>query len=129
MGSFVSILKLVAIGVLGYLVIALSQTFVLEFLLGGRLAPDAPSTVLAAATVGTIVSGLIGGFLVAWMGRTRPLVQTSLVVAILAVDAVFVLVNNIGGNPFWFDLGGALTLMLATAAGGWLCSKRRRTSI
>ena len=128
MGSFVSILKLVAFGLLGYLVIALSQTIVLEVLLGGKLAPDAPPTILAAATLGTIASGLIGGYLAALMGGARPLLQVSLVVVILALDTVFVLVKHVGGNPIWFDLGGALTLMLATAAGGWLRSRKRRQS-
>ena len=128
MRAFLSILKLAAVGVLGYLVIALSQTLVLEVLLGGRLAPDAPSSVLIVATVGTVISGLIGGFLAAWLGGSRPLLQTSVVLALLAVDAVFVLAKNIGGNPRWFDLGGALTLMFATAVGGWLCSRRQRTS-
>lgn len=124
MKSPVSVLKIVAISVLGYLVIALGQTLVLELLLGGQLAPDSPPTILIAATLGTIASGMIGGWIVAWMGRARPLLHTSLVVAILAFDAVFVLVQRIGDNPIWFDLGGALTLMLATAAGGWLCSRK-----
>ncbi len=128
MGSFVSILKLVAIGALGYLVIALGQTFVLELMLGGQLAPESPPMILAAATLGTIASGLIDGFLAAWMGGARPLLQTLLVVVILAFDAVFVLVKHVGGNPIWFDLGGALTLMFATAAGGWLGSRNRRHS-
>jgi hypothetical protein len=127
-GSFVSILKLVAIGVVGYLAIALGQTLVLEVLLGGQLAPDSPPTILAAATLGTIASGLIGGYLAAWMGGARPLLHVSLVVAILALDAVFVLVKHVGGNPIWFDLGGALTLMLATAVGGWLRGRKRRPS-
>lgn len=128
MGSLVSILKLVAIAVLGYLVIALGQTFVLELLLGGQLGLDSPPAILAAATLGTIASGLIGGYLAAWMGGTRPLLHALLVVVILAFDAVFVLVKHVGGNPIWFDLGGALTLMLATASGGWLRSRNRRHS-
>ena len=124
MGSFVSILKLVAIGVLGYLLIALGQTLVLELLLGGQLAPDSPPTVLVAATLGTVASGLIGGYLSARMGGERPLLHTSAVLALLSIDAVFVVFENVAGNPIWFDLSGALTLMLATAAGGWLRSRR-----
>ena len=54
------------------------------------------------------------------MAATRQLLQVSLVVGILALDPIFVLVQHVGGNPTWFDLGGALTLMFATAAGGWV---------
>ena len=125
MGSFVSILKLVVFGLIGYLVIAVSQTIVLEVLLRGQLVPDSPPTILAAATLGTIASGLIGGYLTALMGGARPLLQVSFVVVILALDTVFVLVKHVGDNPIWFDLGGALTLMLATAAGGLLRSMRK----
>lgn len=126
MGSLVSILKLVAFGVLGYVVIALGQTLVLEGVLGGQLAPDSAPTILAVATLGTIASGLVGGYLAALLGGARPWLQTSPVLVILALDTVFVVVNRVGGNPIGFDLGGALTLMLATAAGCWLRSRSAR---
>jgi len=121
-------LKLAAIGVLGYLLIALGQTLLLELLLGGQLAPNAAPTILVAATLGTVASGLTGGYLSARMGGERPLLHTSAVLALLSLDAVFVVFNNVAGNPIWFDLSGALTLMLATAAGGWLRSRRSEQS-
>lgn len=127
MGTLVSTLKLVGIGLLGYLLIALGQTLALEVVLGGQLAPDSPPTILALATLGTLASGLIGGYLSARLGGKRPWLHTSVVVALLSIDAVFVVVKNVGGNPVWFDLSGALTLMLATAAGGWLRSRTRAT--
>lgn len=125
MGFFVSALKLAAIGLLGYLVIALGQTLVLELLLEGQVASNSPPTILAVAGLGTVASGLIGGYLSARLGRGWPLLHTAAVVAFLAIDAIFVVVKNADGNPLRFDLAGALTLMLATAAGGWLCGRRR----
>ena len=125
MSSFVSILKLAMIGLLGYVVIALGQTVVLELLLGGRLAPSSSPTTLAAATLGTIASGLTGGYLAARLGGGRPLLHASVVVILLALDTIFVVVNRLDGNPIWFDLGGSLTLILATVAGCWLRIRQR----
>ena len=120
MNHVIAILKLLAIGLLGYLVIALSQTLALEVLLGGRLAADAPPAIVIPATLGTIMSGLIGGYLVAGMGRPRPWQHVSIVIGFLTIDTISVLARHDGTNPLWFEMGGALTLMLATAGGGWL---------
>lgn len=125
MNAFVKMLKLVAVGVLGYLLIALGQFLVLEVLLKGRTAPDAPLQVLALATVGTVASGLLGGYVSAWMGRDRPLLHTAAVMVFLLLDGVYVIVNNVGGHPLLYEVSGLLTLMAATAGGGWLRKLQR----
>ncbi len=125
MKIFMAILKLVATGLFSYLVIALSQTLVLEVLLGGRTSPDSAPTILAIAGIGTVISGLIGGYLAARLGGARPWLAIAAVVAFLSADAIYVVFNNVGGHPLWYELGGALTLMLATVAGGWIGIRRR----
>jgi MFS family permease len=115
-----------AVVVGGYLVIALLQTLVLEVALGGAVDPHASIWVLGLATAGTVVSGLIGGFLVARIDRAHPLRHVAGVVCVLAFDTVFVIANASGADPVWFSLGGALTLMAATALGGWIGARPRR---
>lgn len=114
------ILKLIAVGVLGYLLIALTQTLVLEVLLRGRTHPDAPLGVLVLAGLGTVASGLLGGYLSARLGGERPLSHTLAVMAFLSLDGIYVVAGNVGGHPLLFELSGALTLLLATFVGGWL---------
>ena len=114
------ILKLIAVGFLGYLLIALGQTLVLEVLLEGRTTPDSPLHILALAALGTVASGLLGGYLAALLGTDRPLRHTLAVLAFLSLDGIFVIFKNVGGHPLWYELSGAATLLLATAVGGWL---------
>ena len=127
MSSSISPLRLLAIGALGYLLIALGQILVLEVMLGGQLAVDSPPTILVSATLGTIVSGLVGGYVVARMGGARPMLHVSIVLLVLTLDTIFVITSHDGVNPLWFELGGAFTLLLATAGGGWLQSRSRRS--
>ena len=117
---FQLVLKLIAVGFLGYLLIALGQALVLEVLLNGQTAPESPSHVLALAALGTVASGLLGGYLAARLGGDQPIRHTIAVLAFLSLDGVWVIVKNVGGNPLWYELSGAATLLLATAAGGWL---------
>ncbi len=115
-----TILRFIGASVVGYLVIALGQTLVLEVGLKGRVGPNSPFPILGLAAFGTIVSGLIGGYLAGWLGGPRPMFQVAGVLVILALDAIYVIVNHVGGHPLWYHLGGAVTLMAATAVGGWV---------
>ena len=63
-----TILRFIGASVVGYLVIALGQTLVLEVGLKGRVGPNSPFPILGLAAFGTIVSGLIGGYLAGWLG-------------------------------------------------------------
>ena len=119
------VLKLIVVGFLGYLLIALGQTLVLEVLLKGQAAPESPLHVLALAALGTIASGLLGGYLAARLGGDQPFRHTIAVLAFLSLDGIWVIVNNVGGHPLWYELSGAATLLLATAAGGWLRKLQR----
>lgn len=110
----------------GYLVIALLQTLVLEVGLGGQFGPDSPLGILLLATVGTVFSGLIGGFLAARVDRAHALRHVVGVLCLLALDSVFVIAKGLGGHPAWFSLGGALTLMAATGLGGWVAARPRK---
>ena len=124
MRFFLLILKLLAVGLLGYLMIALGQTLVLEVLLKGQTAPESPLHILLLAALGTVASGLLGGYFAARLGGDQPLRHTLSVLVFLSLDGIFVIVKNVGGHPLWYELSGAVTLLLATFVGGWL----RRTS-
>jgi MFS family permease len=114
------VLRVLLSGAGGYLLIALSQTLVLEILLGGRVSPEAAWTIQLAGIVGTVASGLLGGYVVARLGDPRSWLHTAPVLAVLLLDTVFVVTRDGAGNPLWFDLAGSATLMGATAAGCWI---------
>ena len=130
MSSWIVALKLLLVGALGYLVIALGQVLVLEVLLGGDVHVDTSPSVLLTATLGSIMSGLVGGSCAAWWGGKLPMRHVAAVIAFLAVDTVSIIAGReAGADPVWFDLGGSLTLILATVAGGWLQVRLRRSEV
>jgi len=103
-----------------HLSVLLAQTLFLEVWLNGAVEHVAPVGVLAAGMAGTVVSGVVGGWLAAWIGGRRPWPHALAVLIPLMLDTTYVIVNDVGGEPVWFSLGGSLTLMAATLAGGAL---------
>ena len=111
--------RFLAVCVVAYLVTALGQVLFLEVLLREELHPDSPPPVLAFATAGTIISGLVGGTVAAWLGRSRPMLHVLGLIALLGLDTISVLMDNTG-HPLWFNLGGAFTIQAAALVGGWI---------
>lgn len=86
-----------------------------------------PPTVLLAATIITVVSGLIGGYLAGIIGAMRPLFNAALVLLPLAADSTWVFLYYKSSSPKWFETVGALTLMACTIAGGAIIELRLRS--
>lgn len=119
--------RFLAAAVLGYLLIALGQTLCLEVWLDGGVEHGAAPTILAAGIAGTVASGLAGGFLAALIGGARPLSHAAAVLIPLGLDTAYVVTRALGDDPLWFALGGSLTLMAATLAGGFVRARTRRS--
>lgn len=117
--------RLIVASVVGYALIAVLQTLFLEVLLGGRVEHGAAPLVQAAGLAGTVISGLVGGYLAACLGGRRPLRHAAAVLVPLAADTVFVLTSEGTTGPLWFHLAGSLTLMAATVVGGGLRARTR----
>lgn len=122
----VHLVKVFAVALAGYLVIALLQALFLELLLAGQVEPGASWGILTAGVVGTMISGLVGGSLIAMVGRERPTVYIGPVLIVLALDTIYVL-TNAPRQHLAFNLAGALTLMGATVFGGWVAARRTRS--
>jgi len=116
--------RFLGVSIGGYLLIAALQTLVLEIALGGDVGPGSPILTLVLAMAGTVVSGLIGGYVAAWLGGSRPLLHVAGILAALALDAIYVMAKDVGGHPVWFSLGGAFALIATTAVGGWIRATR-----
>lgn len=114
------LLRLLVVALVVYVLIALLQTLFLEVLLGGRVAPDAPIAIQLAGIAGTVVSGIVGGYLAARLGAQRPWLHGMAVLVPLLLDTAFVIGQRSGGHPLWFNLAGSGVLLGATALGCWL---------
>ena len=113
-------IRLLVVAFVGYLVIALLQTLFLELILDGQVAPEASIGIQVGGLAGTVVSGVVGGFLAARLGGKRPWLHCIFVLVPLLLDTIYVLTESNAGHPLWFNLAGSMTLMAATAFGGWL---------
>ena len=110
--------RFLAVCVIAYLVAAFGQALFLEILLRGELQPDSPRSVLALATLGTVISGMLGGFVAAGLGRSRPMLHVLGLLSLLMLDTISVLADD-PGHLLLFTLGGALTIQVAAWVGGW----------
>jgi len=113
--------------VAGYATIVVGTVLTLTVLLGDVSYFDARQWEHAVGAVGTIASGLLGGFLAAKVAGRRPLAHAAAVVAILIVEITWIVTQGIGPNPAWFDLAGGLTLMATTVLGAWIYRTRWST--
>lgn len=110
--------RLVAAGILGYLLVAALTTAGFNGWLAGADLYRGGPVLQAKGTLVALVAGVAGGTLAGLIGRRRPLVHALAVLPLLIADTVYVLFFFGGTAPFWFDLAGSLVLMAATVAGG-----------
>lgn len=104
----------------GYLTIVLGTTLTLEVLLGGFTYVGSTPATLAAAALGSTLSGLLGGYLAAWIGGRRPVSHALGVLVFLTLDTHFVVTSGISNDPLWFNLAAGGGLMAAAVLGGFL---------
>ena len=126
MRRFLPALRSLLAIVAGYLAIALGTVLVLELLLGGVGWGKSSPTQLAVAILGTVLSGLAGGWVAARVAGRQPFRHAAGVLVPLALDTIYVITSGVSTNPVWFDLGGSLTLMAASVLAGYLIERRAR---
>lgn len=104
----------------GYLVIVVLTSLTFHHL--GILSPHSPLKSIVLGTAGSIGSGFVGGATAALVARKRRFLHAAGVLIFLAIDTAYVLTHFPG--PWWFDVGGASILMIATLGGGGWVEKR-----
>jgi len=119
-------LRLVLAAVLGYAVIVALTTLGFVGWLSNADLYRGTWQLKAQGTLVAVVSGLAGGALAGLIGRRRPLLHALTVLPFLVADTIYVLFVFPRTAPAWFELGGSLTLMAATVAGGWAVATLRR---
>ncbi len=108
---------------LGYVAIVIGTILTFEVFLGGIGYYKSSAGVLALASLGAVVSGLLGGYLAAWIGGSRPVQYALGVLVFLVLDTTFFVMSGKSVDPIWFNLADGATLMAATVLGGFLRRK------
>jgi hypothetical protein len=109
----------IAAVVAGYAVIVAGTILAFEVWLGGIGYHKSSTQVLAVASVAAFVSGFSGGYVAAWLGGRPQLLHAAGVLLPLILDTTYVVTSGVSSDPLWYDLVGALTLMVAAILGGY----------
>jgi hypothetical protein len=109
--------------VAGYAVIAIGTVLVLSVLLDDVTYAEAGVWEHLVGAIGTILSGLLGGYVAARLAGRQPVPHALGVVLILIVEMTWILTTGVGSNPAWFDAAGGLTLMVTAILGALACGK------
>ena len=118
------LLRSLAAVVAGYAVIVLGTVLVLSVLLDDVTYAEAGVLEHAVGAIGTILTGLLGGYVAARLAGRQPVGHALGVVLILIVEMTWILTTGVGSNPAWFDAAGGLTLMVTAALGALVYAKR-----
>ena len=110
----------IAAVVAGYAVIVAGTILAFEVWLGGIGYYKSSTQVLAVASLAAFVSGFCGGYVAAWLGGRPQLFHAAGVLLPLTLDTTFVVTSGVSSDPLWYDLVGALTLMVAAIIGGYV---------
>ena len=110
--------------VAGYAVIVIGTILVLSILLENVTYAEASLWQHAVGAIGTILSGLLGGYVAARLSGRQPVGHALGVVLILVVEMTWILTTGVGSNPAWFDAAGGLTLMVMAVLGALAYAKR-----
>jgi hypothetical protein len=96
--------------------------------LGGIIHLSAPLRIHVLASAVAITSGILGGMVAGWVGGRSPVRHALGTAAFLTVESTVLIVFKPSPDPVWFDVFGAVTLIAATVAGGYLWGRvsRRR---
>jgi hypothetical protein len=104
----------------GYAVIVVGTILAFEVWLGGIGYYKSSTAVLAIASLAAFVSGFSGGYVAAWLGGRPQLFHAAGVLLPLILDTTYVVTSGVSSDPLWYDLVGALTLMVAAVFGGYV---------
>jgi hypothetical protein len=130
MPSVFSLFRSVGAVLAGYGVIVVGTILTFEVALGGIGYGKSSWLELALATLGALLSGILGGLVTARLAAQRPLAHAVGILLPLAADTAYVVTSGISKDPVWFDLGGSACLAAGAIAGGllfqaWRSSRER----
>ena len=108
----------------GYVVFALSA-FAFFRLTGQPPHQEAPLSVMLTSMAVGMLSAVLGGYVAAWLARSRPLAHGLAVSVVLALGAAISLLNTLGKGAIWSQVAALVLMAPCAGIGGWLRSRQR----
>ena len=124
-GTFVTALRCFGAGLVGFLVISLGTTLVLEVWFHNVTFHGSSTTVLVVSGLANFVVGIAGGVAAAALGGRRPLASAAVIGGFVTLDTIAILRSDHFDDPAWFTLLAGAGLLTAALLGGWLVRLHR----
>jgi hypothetical protein len=90
-----------------------------EYWLGGVTFRKSSREILLLAGIFTPLSGLPGGFVAGWIGRSAPLAHGLMLSAIIGVETTYLYRKHVVDGPLWFEAGAGMALATCVILGSW----------
>ena len=107
----------------GYLVFALSA-FAFFQISGQDPHRAAPTIIMVGSIVFGTVFAFLGGYVAAWLARSRPLAHGAAVGGVLALGATISLFSTLDKGAIWSQVAALALMAPCAVAGGWLRSRQ-----
>lgn len=112
-------LKLLVSVVVGYAVMVLAITLVQEVFFNGVQIGKTPIWQIGVIGIGTVLSAFLGGYVSQLINRKHALTPQIIMSAMTVVETIYLISNNITGNPIWFEIPAELSLIFGIMSGGY----------
>ncbi len=118
--TFLTALRCLGAGLVGFLVISLGTTLVLEVWFHKVTFHGSSTTVLVVSGLANLVVGIAGGVAAAALGGRWPLASAAVIGGFVTLDTIAILRSDRFDDPAWFTLLAGAGLLTAALLGGWL---------
>jgi O-antigen/teichoic acid export membrane protein len=115
----VSVIRSILSVVVGYFIFALSA-FAFFRISGQPPHQAAPMPIMLGSIAFGMVFALLGGYVAAWLARSRPLAHGAAVAAVLALGATISLLSTLGKAAVWSQVAALVLMAPCAVLGGWL---------
>ena len=121
----ISIIRSIAAVVCGYATIVFGAVAFQELLFGGISYLDSPRMELIVGGGLTALSAVAGGYILAAIAPSRPMLHAIPVVLWLGFETTYLYVNGITTGPLWFDVVSGASLVAGIVGGALIYVKSR----
>lgn len=123
--KFLTALRCLGAGLVGFLVISLGTTLVLEVWFHDVTFHGSSTAVLTVSSLANFLVGIAGGVVAAALGGRWPLASAAVIGGFVTLDTIAILRSDRFDDPAWFTLLAGAGLLTAALLGGWVVRRYR----